>query len=61
VKEGKTVGQAMAEISGIRGIGRKQGVVGYLSKGIMVRKRLTETAVIAALLPRINPEFYSFG
>jgi len=61
VKEGKTVGQAMADISGIRGIGRKQGVVGYLSKGIMVRKKLTETAVIAALLPRMNPDLYFLG
>ena len=58
VKGGKTVGQAMAEISGIIGIGRKQGVVGYLSKGIMVRKGLTETAVIAAMLPRLNPKLY---
>jgi inosine/xanthosine triphosphatase len=58
VKEGKTVGQAMADISGISGIGRKQGVVGYLSKGIMVRKGLTETAIIAAMLPRLNPKLY---
>jgi non-canonical (house-cleaning) NTP pyrophosphatase len=36
-------------------------VVGYLSKGIMVRKKLTETAVIAALLPRMNPQLYFLG
>ena len=61
VKDGKTVGQAMAEISGITGIGRKQGVVGYLSKGILVRKGLTETAVVAAMLPRLNPGLYLLG
>jgi inosine/xanthosine triphosphatase len=61
VKGGKTVGQAMEEISGIHGIGRKQGVVGYLSKGIIVRKRLTETAVVTAMLPRLNPRLYLLG
>jgi inosine/xanthosine triphosphatase len=60
VRRGMTVGQAMGEISGIRSIGRKQGVVGYLSKGILVRKRLTETAVVAAILPRLNPVLYLF-
>jgi len=61
VRDGRTVGQAMAELSGIEQIGRQQGVVGYLSKGMMVRKRLTETAVIAAMLPRLNSELYFFG
>jgi inosine/xanthosine triphosphatase len=61
VKNGQTVGEAMAHLTGIQGIGRKKGVVGYLSKGILVRKKLTESAVIAALLPRLNPELYSFG
>jgi len=41
--------------------GRKQGVVGYLSKGILVRKGLTETAVVAAMLPRLNPGLYLLG
>jgi inosine/xanthosine triphosphatase len=61
VRDGKTVGEAMAEISGIKWIGRKQGVVGYLSKGILVRKRLTESAVVAAMLPRLNPGLYLLG
>ena len=61
VKDGQTVGDAMAQLTGIQGIGRKNGVVGYLSKGILMRKELTESAVIAALLPRLNPELYHFG
>ena len=61
VRDGKTVGQAMEEISGISGIGRKQGVVGYLSRGILVRKRLTETALVAAMLPRLSPQLYLLG
>ena len=61
VKEGRTVGDAMAQLTGIQGIGHKKGVVGYLSKGILVRKKLTESAIIAALLPRLNPELYHFG
>jgi non-canonical (house-cleaning) NTP pyrophosphatase len=50
----------MEEISGIRLIGQKMGVVGYLSRGILTRKRLTETAVVAAMLPRLDPGFYLF-
>jgi len=61
VKNGSTVGEAMARLTGIQGIGHKKGVVGYLSKGMLVRKKLTESAIIAALLPRINTELYFFG
>lgn len=61
VREGLTVGEAMARLTGIQGIGRKKGVVGYLSKGLLVRKKLTESAIIAALLPRLNTELYHFG
>ena len=60
IKRGKTVEEAMAAITGKRRIGRAEGAVGHLSKGLLVRKQLTETAVISALLPRINRELYLF-
>lgn len=58
VRKGKTVGEAMHELTGIKSIGRKSGAVGYLSRGLIDRKELTEMAVIAAFIPRIRPELY---
>lgn len=48
------VGEVMEKITGIKNLGMKGGAIGYLSKGLMSRKKLTESAVIAALLPRIS-------
>ncbi|MEM3042967.1 MAG: inosine/xanthosine triphosphatase [Thermoplasmata archaeon] len=59
VRAGETVGGAMGGITGIKRIGRKGGVVGYLSRGALDRRRLTESAVIAALIPRLSPGLYS--
>jgi len=59
VRSGKTVGQAMSELTGIEKIGHRIGAIGYLSKRIMDRTRLTEQAVLMALLPRIRPELYN--
>lgn len=58
VKNGMTVGQAMERITGIKGMGRREGAIGYLSKGRLVREELTRMAVIAAFLPRIRRELY---
>lgn len=58
VRAGKSVGEAMQELTGIQAIGRKSGAVGYLSKGLIDRRKLTEMAVIAAFIPRIRPELY---
>jgi len=61
VQAGQTVGQAMAELSGISDIGHQMGAIGYLSRGLLDRTRLTEQAVLMALLPRIRPELYPDG
>jgi inosine/xanthosine triphosphatase len=58
VKGGATVGDAMAEVSEVRDIGAKFGAIGYLTKRAMDRDRLTEAAVLMALVPRIRPELY---
>jgi len=58
VKEGKTVGQAMEALAGVREIGRKQGAIGWLSRGAMDRTTLTESAVLMALVPRIRRDWY---
>jgi inosine/xanthosine triphosphatase len=59
VNEGQTVGKSMSSVSGITDIGRKDGAIGYLSRGVVARAELTEQAVIAALLPRINRVLYT--
>jgi len=61
VRSGKTVGEEMSELAGIKKIGHRIGAIGYLSKRIMDRTQLTEQAVLMALLPRIRPELYGLG
>ncbi len=58
VGNGETVGSSMSSISGVTDIGRKEGAVGYLTRGQVSRTKLTEQAVIAALIPRINRTLY---
>ena len=53
VRSGRTVGDAVREVYGGVDLGKKQGAVGLLSKGLIDRKTLTEQAVIAAMIPRL--------
>jgi inosine/xanthosine triphosphatase len=59
VRAGKTVGQAMAELTGIREIGTKHGAIGYLTERRMDRDALTEAAVLMAMVPRIRQGLYT--
>lgn len=58
VEEGATVGEAMSELAGTPGIGRKMGAIGHLTGGAMDRTELTEAAVLMALVPRLHPDAY---
>ncbi len=58
LRSGKTVGEAIAELTGIPDVGQKQGAIGWLSGGRMDRRELTEAAVLMALLPRIRRDLY---
>lgn len=58
VRAGRTVGEVMSEAAGVPDIGKKQGAVGWLSRGHFTRTALTEPAVLMALLPRLRPELY---
>ena len=53
VRKGSTVGEAMRKVYGENDIGRSQGAIGFLSKGLLDRKSLTEQSVLAAMIPRI--------
>ena len=56
--KGSTVGDVFAEKIVGESIGRKGGAIGYLTNGVMNRQELTESAVLAAMVPRINKELY---
>ena len=58
VKEGLTVGQAMERITGMKGMGSRQGAIGHLSQGRLVRGDITRMAVYMAFLPRIRRDLY---
>jgi inosine/xanthosine triphosphatase len=58
LREEVEVGKVMERLTGIEQIGRRMGAIGYLSKGRLDRLRLTEQAVLMAMLPRLNPELY---
>ena len=56
VRGGMTVGDAVHRIYGNSDIGKRQGAVGLLSKGLIDRKTLTEQSVTAAMIPRLWDE-----
>ncbi|MGQ0796753.1 MAG: inosine/xanthosine triphosphatase [Methanobacteriota archaeon] len=58
VQDGATVGEAIARLSGVADVGRKQGAIGYLTNRVLDRDRLTEAAVLMAMVPRIRRELY---
>ncbi|MBC7107654.1 MAG: inosine/xanthosine triphosphatase [Methanomassiliicoccales archaeon] len=58
LRNGKTVGKIFEEISETRNIGRKQGAIHFLTKGLMTRQKLTEQCVLAAMVPRIRYDLY---
>ncbi len=57
VRKGSTVGDAMKTVFGQKDIGKGQGAIGYLSKGLLDRKALTEQSVTAAMVPRLNDSY----
>ena len=56
VRNGTTVGKAVAQFYDKTANGNKEGAVGILSKGLLDRKSLTEQSVTAAMIPRIWDE-----
>ena len=58
LNKGRDVEGAIEAIFGIEGIGRREGAIGLLSKGLMDREGLTESAVLMALIPILNEGLY---
>ncbi len=58
VEDGRTVGEALESLTGLADIGRKEGAIGFLTRGRLTREELTEAAVLMAMVPRIRRELY---
>lgn len=58
LRKGATVGEVLGRVAGVEDIGKKEGAVGYLSRGHVTRTQLTEPAILMAFLPRLRPEVY---
>jgi inosine/xanthosine triphosphatase len=58
VKNGRSIGEVMIDLTGISNIGSKKGAIGYLTKNMLDRTTLTEQAIIMALVPRIRKKFF---
>ena len=54
VTNGMTVSDAVHELYGESEIGKRQGAVGLLSRGLLDRKALTEQSVTSAMIPRME-------
>ncbi|MBN1109644.1 MAG: inosine/xanthosine triphosphatase [Methanomassiliicoccales archaeon] len=58
VRQGASVGEACAALFDEGDQGSGMGAIGILTRGVIDRKRLTEQAVLAAMVPRIRKELY---
>jgi len=58
VKKGRSIGDAMEDLTGIDNIGSKKGAIGFLTKNLLDRTSLTEQAVLMAMVPRIRKKFF---
>ncbi len=58
--EGKELERWAEDLSGIKEVGDKGGLIRYLTKGKMTRSDLTEQCVVTALIPWLHPDVYDF-
>jgi inosine/xanthosine triphosphatase len=60
LRDGSELERWAEELSGIKEVGDKGGVIKYLTKGWMTRTDLTEQCVLTALIPWLHRDTYSF-
>ncbi|MFQ6059710.1 MAG: inosine/xanthosine triphosphatase [Thermoplasmata archaeon] len=58
IREGAAITDAVKEFLSVSKIEEEEGTVGQLSRGLTNRRKLTEQAVLMALLPRLRSELY---
>ncbi|HMD79260.1 MAG TPA: inosine/xanthosine triphosphatase [Nitrososphaerales archaeon] len=59
-REGKELERWAEDVSGIKEVGDKGGLIRYLTKGRMNRAELTEQCVVTALIPWHHRDVYDF-
>ena len=59
-KDGRELEMWAEEVSGIKEVGDKGGLIKHLTKGRMTRTELTEQCVITALIPWLHRDVYGF-
>ena len=57
-EDGRELERWAEEVSGIKEVGDKGGLINFLTKGKMTRADLTEQCVITALAPRLHKDIY---
>jgi len=57
-ENGRELERWAEEVSGIKEVGDKGGLINFLTKGKMTRADLTEQCVITALAPRLHKDVY---
>ncbi|MDI3482768.1 MAG: inosine/xanthosine triphosphatase [Candidatus Methanomethylophilaceae archaeon] len=58
IRNGLSVGKAFPKVYGTERLGRSEGAIGFLTDGLLNRQKLTEQAVMAAMVPRLRKELY---
>ncbi|WP_457751229.1 inosine/xanthosine triphosphatase [Thermococcus sp.] len=58
MEEGVEAGLAMGELVDDPELKKKIGAIGVLSKGLLNRRELNSIAVLMAMIPRLNPDWY---
>lgn len=58
--EGRELERWAEEVSGVKEVGDKGGLIQHLTKGRMTRTDLTEQCVVTALIPWLHREVYGF-
>jgi pantetheine-phosphate adenylyltransferase len=58
VEEGRTIGEVFDALEDRAGVGQAEGAIGVLTGGAATRTELTEWAVLSALVPRLQPDWY---
>jgi inosine/xanthosine triphosphatase len=59
-RDGRELERWAEEVSGIKEVGDKGGLVKYLTKDRMTRTELTEQCVVTALIPWLHRDVYGF-
>jgi inosine/xanthosine triphosphatase len=61
VRAGRELGPVVAGLAGVADLPRREGAVGFLTRGLVTRGQGWEVALACALAPWLRPELYGAG